>query len=121
MNRVVAFRPFDQQLRFAIAQKRLLQLGYKGKQRLVEPHDYGIKNGVVRVFVYQLNDGSGQAATGWRLLDTAGLSGCEVQDATFAGGRGHSSQQHMEWDEIFARVEPAKKPATKARGGYSDD
>ena len=59
MKQVVAFRPFDQQLRSAIAQKRLLQIGYKGKQRLVEPHDYGIKNGVVRIMVYQLNDGRG--------------------------------------------------------------
>ena len=109
MKQVVAFRPFDQQLRFAIAQKRLLQLGYKGKQRLVEPHDYGIKNGVVRIMVYQLNDGSGQPAAGWRLLDTAGISACKVREATFAGGRGDSSQQHMEWDELFARVEPAKK------------
>lgn len=116
MNRVVAFRPFDQLLRSAIAQKRLLRLGYKGKQRLVEPHDYGIKNGVVRVFVYQLNDGSGQPAQGWRLLDTAGLSGCNVQDATFPGGRGDSSQQHLEWDELFARVEPAKPPARKRDG-----
>jgi len=54
MKRVVAFRPFDQQLRSAIAKRRLLQLGYKGKQRLVEPHDYGIRNGVVRILVYWL-------------------------------------------------------------------
>ena len=44
MDRVVAFRPFDHQLRAAIAQKRLVRLGYKGKQRLVQPHDYGIKS-----------------------------------------------------------------------------
>ena len=109
MNRVVAFRPFDQQLRAAIAQKRLLRLGYKGKPRLVQPHDYGIKSGVVRVLVYQLSDGSGLRARGWRLLDTGGISDCEVQDGTFAGGQGDLSQQHMEWDELFARVEPGKK------------
>ena len=108
MKPVVAVRPFDQQLRSAIAQRRLLQLGYKGKQRLVEPHDYGIKNGVVRLLVYQLNDGSGQAAAGWRLLDTAGISACKVREASFAGGRGDTAHQHMEWDELFARVEPAK-------------
>ena len=109
MKRIVAFRLFDQQLRFAIAQKRLLQLDYKSKHRLVEPHDYGIRNGVVRIMVYQLNDGSGQPAAGWRLLDTAGISACTVQEASFAGGRGDSSQQHVEWDELFARVEPATK------------
>ena len=32
-----------------------------------------------------------------------------MREASFAGGRGDSSQQHMEWDELFARVEPAKK------------
>ena len=109
MQRVVAFRPFDQQFRSAIAQKRLLRLGYKGKRRLVEPHDYGIKGGVVRIFVYQLSDESGGPARGWRLLDTPEVSGCEVQEATFAGGRGDGLQHHMEWDELFARVEPAKK------------
>ena len=109
MNRVVAFRRFDHQLRTAIAEKRLLRVGYKGKQRLVQPHDYGVKGGAVRLLVYQLSDGSGQAARGWRLLDTAGIFACEVQESTFAGGRGDFSQQHMEWDEVLARVEPANK------------
>jgi hypothetical protein len=41
-------------LRFAIANKRLIQLAYQGSKRIVEPHDYGIKNGA-----------------GWRELDIA--------------------------------------------------
>jgi hypothetical protein len=43
---------FDKELRQAIAGKRLIQLSYKGKLRVVEPHDYGIYKGVPRLFVY---------------------------------------------------------------------
>ena len=33
-------------MRFAIAGKRLLEVGYNGSVRLVEPHDYGMQKGV---------------------------------------------------------------------------
>jgi hypothetical protein len=34
----------DEHLRFAIAHRRLIQLSYGGHLRVVEPHDYGLKN-----------------------------------------------------------------------------
>jgi hypothetical protein len=36
----------DQLLREAIAHKRLFRFGYKGNERIVEPHDYGIQYGI---------------------------------------------------------------------------
>ncbi|HEV8394263.1 MAG TPA: hypothetical protein VGQ37_08310 [Vicinamibacterales bacterium] len=36
--------PFDRQLRFAIAHKRLIEVRYDGRLRVAEPHDYGVKN-----------------------------------------------------------------------------
>jgi hypothetical protein len=99
--------PFDQQLRFAIAHKRLIEVRYDGRLRVAEPHDYGLKNGSPKVLVYQLR-ASGRArdahARGWRLLDLGKIALCAVSDTTFAGSRADPSQQHFTWDEIYARV-----------------
>jgi hypothetical protein len=99
--------PVDQQLRFAIAHKRLVEVRYDGRLRLAEPHDYGVKNGSPKVLVYQLKDrgaSHGPKATGWRLLDVSKIALCAVSDSTFAGSRGDSSRQHHTWDELYARV-----------------
>ena len=37
----------------AIEQKRLLPFRYKNRERIVEPHDYGIHNGVIKLFGYR--------------------------------------------------------------------
>ena len=37
----------------AIDQRRLLRLRYQGKDRIVEPHDYGVHNGIVKLLTYQ--------------------------------------------------------------------
>src|SRR5580700_3036310 len=44
---------FDQLLRTAIQQTRLLQLRYRNKDRIVEPHDYGEHNGAIKLLTYQ--------------------------------------------------------------------
>lgn len=36
----------------AIEQRRLIRLVYKRRERIVEPHDYGIHNGIVKLFAY---------------------------------------------------------------------
>lgn len=38
----------------AIEQSRLIRLVCKSTERIVEPHDYGIHSGVVKLFAYQL-------------------------------------------------------------------
>jgi hypothetical protein len=99
----------DEQLRFAIARRRLIQLKYNGRTRIAEPHDYGVKNATRKLLVYQIR--AAGAATqdrkperGWRLLDVSKIEECSVLDQTFGGSRGHSSQRHIVWDELFVRV-----------------
>jgi hypothetical protein len=97
----------DGQLRFAIAGKRLLEVSYKGSVRLVEPHDYGVQNGQVRVFVYQLRatrSQPGKGVTGWRMLDVPKIDRCVVMERTFKGSRGTADQDHNVWDVLYARV-----------------
>jgi hypothetical protein len=97
----------DRHLRFAIAHKRLIEVQYGGRRRLIEPHDYGMKNGTPKLLVYQLRRcgaAPGPAAQGWRMLDVAKIAICAVSESTFAGSRGHDAQQHFVWDELFARV-----------------
>ena len=44
----------DQRLRSAIRNKQLLEFNYHGNDRVVEPHDYGIQNGIVRLLCWQV-------------------------------------------------------------------
>jgi hypothetical protein len=97
----------DQQLRFAIAQKRLIQFRYHDAIRVAEPHDYGRHKGVDRLFVWQVRKngepirGNGQR---WRLLDVAQIEALEVLEETFPGSRGREHANHREWDGVYARV-----------------
>ena len=92
---------------------RLLRFVFGGKERIVEPHDYGIHKGLIRLFSYQVG---GKSTTGplpaWRLMEVAKMSEVEMLDETFPGSRGDSSQQHRQWDFIFARVGKTKRPAS---------
>ena len=97
----------DEQLRFAIAHRRLIQVSYNGRMRVVEPHDYGILNGSTTLLVYQLREAGAMPrakATGWRLFEVSTISACALLEERFPGSRGQSDQQHMTWDELFARV-----------------
>jgi len=100
-------RSLDEQLRFAISHRRLLQVGYKGAFRVVEPHDYGIQKGKTRLLTFQLHRSGGsprKSVEGWRLLDVSEIERCVVLDDTFHGSRGTSHQHHYQWDVLHARV-----------------
>jgi hypothetical protein len=97
----------DERLRFAIANKRLVQVTYHGRSRVGEPHDYGRRRGAVRLLFYQLRELGGSRrgdSEGWRLLDVSRIEECLVLPDTFRGTRGESHRQHLSWDELFARV-----------------
>ena len=89
----------DAQLRFAITNKRLVKLSYSGSVRLVEPHDYGVQKGTVRLLGYQL-----ETKPGWRLFDVEKIAGLAVLETAFKGSRGASHQNHHVWDIVYARV-----------------
>jgi hypothetical protein len=90
----------------AIADKRLVAFTYKfGHRRIVEPHDYGIRNGVECLLAYQITGESASGtAHGWKRFDLAHVQELQVLDSRFAGTRADSSQHHRAWDALFARV-----------------
>ena len=97
----------DDQLRFAIANKRLIQFSYLGTLRVAEPHDYGVQKGTAKLLVYQRRGSSHTQRTGvrgWRLLDVSRIEACLVLEDTFHGSRGDAHTRHYTWDEVYARV-----------------
>jgi len=98
--------PLDFRIRFAIAHRRLIEVTYQRFTRLAEPHDYGSRDGVDRLLVYQLRGPArpGHSSTGWRRLDVAKVESLAVLDEKFPGSRGTELQQHHDWDVVYARV-----------------
>jgi hypothetical protein len=91
-------------IRFAIANRRLVEVRYSGTARVAEPHDYGIQNGRERLLVFQLRGPAPHTPIGWRLLEMSKIEALIVLDDTFAGSRGQSHSAHYEWEVIYARV-----------------
>jgi predicted DNA-binding transcriptional regulator YafY len=94
-----------QMLYAAIENKRLLRFRYQNKERIVEPHDYGIQKKIAKLLSWQVDGQSSGRIPGWRWFDVSGMKDTEILDRTFAGNRDVSSKHH-EWDEIFIRVAP---------------
>jgi len=90
----------------AIRTKHLIRFRYKDQERVAEPHDYGIQNGTVRLFCYQVSGQSSTRLPGWRLVNVLEMCDCEVLAKRFSGNRETASSRHHRWDELFARVEP---------------
>lgn len=96
----------DVLLRTAIEQRRLLRLCYRNKDRIVEPHDYGQHNGVIKLLTWQIGGSSSGSLPNWRWMETGLISNAVLLDETFRGGR-PSSGKHHKWDKLFLRVKPA--------------
>jgi predicted DNA-binding transcriptional regulator YafY len=92
----------------AIQNKRLIQFRYQNKERVVEPHDYGIQNGIARLLSWQIGGQSNGRLPGWRWFDVAKMQDVQMLDKSFAGNRDVSGKHHR-WDEVFVRVEPPEK------------
>jgi WYL domain len=96
----------DQLLREAIRTRRLIRFRYKDQERIAEPHDYGIQNGIVRLFCYQVAGYSSGRLPGWRLVNVSEMRDCKILEKKFAGNRETPSGTHHKWDEVFIRVAP---------------
>ena len=96
----------------AIEQKRLLRFRYKNRERIVEPHDYGIHNGLIKLSGYQVGGSSSQKLPNWRWTEQDLISNLELLDRTFPGGRPTKSGKHHKWDKLFIRVKPADNDQT---------
>lgn len=99
----------DQLLRTAIGQARLLRLRYRNKDRIVEPHDYGEHNGLIKLLTYQVGGSSSGPLPNWRWIETDLISDVEILNQTFPGGRPAKSGKHHKWDRLFIRAKPADK------------
>ena len=106
----------DKLLRTAIEGKRLLRFEYKGSERIVEPHDYGIQKGIVRLLCWQVGGQSKGLLPGWRLIDVDAIESCEMLDGSFAGDREVPSGGHRRWDEVFVRARPPWKSERRMSG-----
>jgi hypothetical protein len=93
----------------AIEQKRLLRFRYKNRERIVEPHDYGIHNGLIKLFGYQVGGSSSHKLPNWRWAEQHLIYDIQMLDRTFPGGRPTKSGKHHKWDKLFIRVKPADK------------
>jgi len=95
----------DNLLRVAITQRHKIRFWYNGKERIAEPHDYGIHGGKARLLAYQTG---GQSSSGqlpnWRCLDVSRIEELEILNETFAGNRPAPSGEHQKWDQLFLRV-----------------
>src|SRR6266851_112273 len=96
----------DEALRAAIEQKRLIQLFYRNKSRIVEPHDYGVHKGSVKLLGYQVGGFSSGRLPNWRWMEVNSISDIHLLNRTFPGGRPNPSGKHHEWDQLFLRVKP---------------
>jgi predicted DNA-binding transcriptional regulator YafY len=95
-----------QRILTAVHERRLLRFSYQGKERIVEPQDYGIQKGVVNLFAYQTaGESSSSRLPDWRKFAVLSMSSVELLDETFPGSRSVPSQKHQEWDVLFARVD----------------
>ena len=96
----------DKVLRDAIETRHLIQFVYKDKPRIVEPHDYGVHNGSIKLFGYQVAGLSSAPLPNWRWALVDSISDLTKLNRTFPGRRPSASGKHHRWDQIFIRVEP---------------
>jgi hypothetical protein len=97
----------DQLLRVAIHERRVVTFTLDGLRRLAEPHDYGIIDGVAKLFFYQLGGESRSGRPlGWRWAVLTRISDLQVLPDSFPGPRPAPSGRHIHWDTLIATVSP---------------
>ena len=101
----------DHLLRTAIEQTRLMRLHYRNRDRIIEPHDYGEQNGVIKVLTYQIGGSSSGPLPNWRWMETDLISNAQMLDRTFPGGRPTPSGKHHKWAKLYLRVKPSDQKA----------
>jgi hypothetical protein len=105
MKRQLRLTPINHQLRSAIEGKRLIEFEYQALDRIAEPHDYGVINGIEQLLVYQIRGESrSRTLPDWRLVRVAEIRQLRILDERFPGGRSVPSGKHKKWDQLFIRV-----------------
>jgi len=97
----------DRLLRTAIAERRLVTFVLDGFRRIAEPHDYGVIDGVARLFFYQIGGASRSGRPiGWRWALLPRISELKILPDGFPGPRPAPSGRHVHWDVLIATVSP---------------
>ena len=91
----------------AIENRRMIELVYHERYRLLEPHDHGILNGSVQLLCYQVAGSSSRRLPNWILMKVDEIEDLVLLDQTFPGGRPTASGKHVKWEVLFIRVKPA--------------
>jgi hypothetical protein len=91
----------------AIKQRRMIRLVYHDKERILEPHDHGILNGSVQLLAWQVAGSSSRPLPNWLLMKVDEMTGLTMLPGTFPGGRPTGSGEHVKWEKLFIRVQPA--------------
>ena len=94
----------DEMVREAITDKKLLELYYDGKYRIVEPHVYGRKNERNGILAYQIGGQSSTGIMGWKRMYMKKIKNMKVLDETFPGKR-EVTGMHSEWDLRYLIVD----------------
>jgi len=90
----------------AIHERRLLRFFYHGKERIVEPQDYGMQKRIAYLFTFQTaGESSSSGLPDWRKFAVLSMSNVELLDEPFPCSRAVPSQKHQDWDVLFARVD----------------
>ncbi len=93
----------------AIEERRLIRVRYNNRERIIEPHDYGVHKGVVKLLAYQVAGSSKHKLPNWRWLEEDSMSDIELLNERFGGGRPSDSGEHHRWEKLFIRVRPDDK------------
>jgi hypothetical protein len=100
---MMEYQDIDDIIRTAIASKNMIEFTYQGRQRIAEPHVYGVHNGKRQVLVYQVGgDSVSGALPGWHRIDVDKISSIRITPKTFIGNRRLISGKHSNFDEILA-------------------
>jgi hypothetical protein len=95
----------------AIKQRRMMRLVYHDKVRIIEPHDHGILNGSVQLLAWQVDGASSRPLPNWILMKVDEMVDLTTLADKFSGGRPTGSGEHVKWDKLFIRVQPADEGA----------
>lgn len=104
-------RVVDRIIRQAMGEQRLLRFWLDERERIAEPHDYGIRRDTVHLLVYQVaGDSKSGGLPDWRWVRLARATGFELLDRKFGRRPRPADDRHTGWDRIFLQVEPAIDP-----------
>ncbi len=89
----------------AIESKTLIEVTYKSKRRLVEPHVLGVMKSKIQLRVWQLKDFSDVSEPeDWRTFEIEKITSLANTGTPFPGPRQTKSAAHEDWDRIIAKV-----------------